>query len=233
MVAVGQATLVHRDNVVSRVRFRARLYGRNETVRAVRAVLAVLAATAPAGAFRTLTARLPAELVPPAAWPGSAASSRQFVSGVAACLYLDEPSAAFLTRVVFEELNAYCPTTGPAGFAALVPADLRPLLTARADPDVRQREMLSSSGLAAPALRLTPDRVAPDRDVPDPVAPDRTAPDGVAAEVRAAAAAGVEDTERALRSQQPETRAPRRAKGAGAKGASRPAATRDRARGTQ
>lgn len=145
---------MHRDNVVSRVRVRARLHGRNETHRAVRAVLAVLASVAPPEAFRALTAALPAELLPSSPWTGAAATSRQFVAGVAGCLYLDEPSAAFLCRVVFEELNAALPASGPTRIAAGLPADLRPLLTARPPADDHHRRMLSVRGLAAPSLRM-------------------------------------------------------------------------------
>jgi uncharacterized protein (DUF2267 family) len=151
---VGQLITVHRDNVVTRVRVRAHLHGRNETLRAVRAVLAALAAVAPADAFRALTSRLPAELIPAAAGSVAASNSREFIAGVAAALYTDDPSAAFLTRVVFEELNRGFPATGPARMSAALPRDLRPLLTARAEPDTRHRQTLSAWGVAAPPLRV-------------------------------------------------------------------------------
>jgi uncharacterized protein (DUF2267 family) len=177
---------VHRDNVVSRVQFRARLHGRNETVRAVRAVLAVLAATAPAEPYRALTASLPAELVPPTAAATPAPSRRRFVTAVAEALYLDEPSAAFLARVVFEELNRSHPATGPARMSTTVPADLRPLLTARAEPDIRHRQLLSAWGTSAPPLHTRPTTVPRPALVSAPPPAKRIPPPGPTATKSAA-----------------------------------------------
>jgi uncharacterized protein (DUF2267 family) len=122
------------QDLMARIQERGRLHGTNQTRRAVQGVLGVLQDMLPAPAFRRLTAHVPAELhpAPPSAAvrPIEMLGCRAFVGRVAARLFLDEPDAAFLARVVFENLNAAASGTTPAAIAHLVAADLRPLLRA-------------------------------------------------------------------------------------------------------
>jgi hypothetical protein len=57
--------------------------------------------------------------------------------------------------VTLEQLNAYCRGTTPAGLAASLPADLRPLMSARAeDPAHRHRHLVRRLGSAVTNLSL-------------------------------------------------------------------------------
>jgi uncharacterized protein (DUF2267 family) len=166
---------MHRDDLISQVRVRARLHGRSEARRVLRAVLLAFRTEIPDETFRRIAAQLPAELhlgddpAPAAGLP--------LVRAVAARLYVNEPNAAFLTRVVFEQLNAYCHGVTPASVAASLPAGLRPLVSARADdPAQRFRRLFPAIGPSATVLNLS--RVTP----AEPAAAEPAAAEPAAAE---------------------------------------------------
>jgi uncharacterized protein (DUF2267 family) len=147
---------MHRDDLVTEVRIRARLYGRNHAGRVIRAVMHALRNVLPDPAYQGLAAQVPAEV-------GLAATDRrhhtgsaqQLIRDVADELHVSEPDAAFYTRVTLEQLNAYCRGTTPAGLAASLPAGLRPLMSARAeDPAVRHRQLVRMLGSAVTNLSL-------------------------------------------------------------------------------
>ncbi|WP_433732029.1 DUF2267 domain-containing protein [Actinoplanes sp. CA-051413] len=82
-------------------------------------------------------------------------SAQQLIRDVADELHVSEPDAAFYTRVTLEQLNAYCRGTTPAGLAASLPADLRPLMSARAeDPALRHRYLVRRLSSAVTNLSL-------------------------------------------------------------------------------
>jgi uncharacterized protein (DUF2267 family) len=122
------------QDVLARIQERGRLYGINQTRRAVHGVLGVLADLLPTPAFRRLTAHLPADVRPPVpsgeGRPIEVLTCRAFITRLATRLHLEEPDAAFLARVVFEQLNTAAEGASPATVAHLVAADLRPLLSA-------------------------------------------------------------------------------------------------------
>ena len=126
------------QDVLARIQERGRLYGINHTRRTVQGVLGVLSDLLPTPAFRRLTAQLPADVRPPV--PSAQTRTievltcRAFITRLASRLHLEEPDAAFLARVVFEQLNAAALGATPATVAHLVTADLRPLLRAGVAP---------------------------------------------------------------------------------------------------
>ncbi|WP_244876499.1 DUF2267 domain-containing protein [Winogradskya consettensis] len=123
-------------DVLARIQERARLHGPNETRRAVGAILASLADILPRHVFHQLTATFPDDLHPTGPLPPVAVAPGRnaFVSRLAAHLLIDEPDAAFLARVIFEQWNAAARTLSPATIAYLAPAGLRPLLRAQISP---------------------------------------------------------------------------------------------------
>jgi uncharacterized protein (DUF2267 family) len=150
---------MHRDDLLSQVRISARLYGRNQARRVVQAVLRALREHVPEAAFRNLTAELPAGVEVPAAGRSEpvtgATAARRLIRDVAQQLHIDEPNAAFYARITFAQLNAFCRGTTPAQLAARLPADLRPLLSARAeDPAQQHRQLFEAWGSAVTALSL-------------------------------------------------------------------------------
>jgi uncharacterized protein (DUF2267 family) len=129
---------VNDEDLLARVQHRGRLHGRNESRRAICAVVEALGEFLSPRAFHLLTDQLPdpvRHLV-----RGSASSvmarpsARTFLAGIAARLLMEGPDAAFITRIILEELNATGRVITPARFAHLVEADLRPLLCARRAP---------------------------------------------------------------------------------------------------
>lgn len=122
------------QDVLARIQERGRLYGTNHTRRTVRGVLGVLSDLLPTPAFRRLAAHLPGDVRPVVpSGEGRAIevlTCRAFITRLASRLLVDEPEAAFLARVVFEQLNAAAVGATPATVAHLVAADLRPLLRA-------------------------------------------------------------------------------------------------------
>ncbi len=113
------------------VQQRARLHGPNETRRAVRAVVGALADVLPPTVYQRLAVQLPAAIRAGLPAPGTpVASCRDFLTRIGTGLFVDGPNAAFLARVVLEQLNAAGHPHVPASAAAYAPADLRPLLTA-------------------------------------------------------------------------------------------------------
>ena len=121
------------QDVLARIQERGRLYGVNHTRRTVQGVLDVLSDLLPSPALRRLTAHLPADVRPPLPPRETRTievlTCRAFIARLAARLFVDEPDAAFLARVVFEQLNTTAGTT-PAAVAHLVAADPRLLLRA-------------------------------------------------------------------------------------------------------
>ncbi|MEU8610760.1 DUF2267 domain-containing protein [Actinoplanes sp. NPDC048791] len=147
---------MHRDDLVTEVRIRARLYGRNHARRVVRAVMHALRNVLPDPAYRGLAGQLPAEVrLGSTERRHETGSAQQLIREVADELHISEPDAAFYTRVTLEQLNAYCRGTTPAGLAASLPADLRPLLSARSeDPAHRHRHLVRRLGSAVTNLSL-------------------------------------------------------------------------------
>jgi len=95
------------------------------------------------------------------------ASAQRLIRDVADELHVSEPDAAFYTRVTLEQLNAYCRGTTPAGLAASLPADLRPLMSARTeDPAHRHRHLVRRLGSAVANLSLGAP-VRPDEETAD------------------------------------------------------------------
>jgi uncharacterized protein (DUF2267 family) len=142
---------VDEDDLLARVQSRARLYGRNQSRRAVGAVVAALDGSLPAGAVRQIAAQLPAGIRRAMASPNGTSPHEKpdagrggFLARIAGRLLIDGPDAAFLARVVFEQLNAAMPRKRPAAFAHLACPDLRALLCARVESDP------SAIGSAAP-----------------------------------------------------------------------------------
>jgi uncharacterized protein (DUF2267 family) len=156
---------MHRDDLLSQVRIRARLRGPNHARRVVQAVLRALESFVPEPELRALTGQLPAGLgaTPPPAGPGVTPAAAETGGAVSArCLLIrdiarrlneSEPNAVFYARITFEQLNAFCRGTTPARLARAVPADLRPLLSARAQ-EPAHRDLVRTMGSATPALSL-------------------------------------------------------------------------------
>jgi uncharacterized protein (DUF2267 family) len=125
------------------VQDRGRLHGPNETRRAVRAVVGTLGDVLPPPIFPRLVVHLPGPIrigLPSSGIPVH--GSQDFITRIGDRLMVDGPNAAFLARIVLEQLNAARHGHTPARFAHLAPSDLRPLL--RATPPA-----------LAPAVRLT------------------------------------------------------------------------------
>ncbi len=148
------------DDLLARIQQDGRLYGRNESRRAIGAVLTSLSELLPAPAYRRLRSALPADLRRHLPRPGAGrispvAGVRTFVDRVAGRLHVDGPDAAFLARVVLTRLNTLGGAGAPAALAALVPADLRPLLRAGApDAPVTRRVAAANQCRSVPvALR--------------------------------------------------------------------------------
>jgi uncharacterized protein (DUF2267 family) len=124
------------DDLLARVQRRGRLYGRNESRRAVCAVVESLGEFLSARAYRLITEQLPDEVRRRLTRPadrdaGTVATCRAFLGRLSARLHADGPDVPFLARVVFAELNVARRVITPAAFAHLVAADLRSLLCAR------------------------------------------------------------------------------------------------------
>ncbi|WP_143162686.1 DUF2267 domain-containing protein [Couchioplanes caeruleus] len=177
---------MHRDDLVSHVRARARLHGRNEARRVIRAVLQACRQFVPDRTFQQVNAQLPADVAAPGREHGDEQPSvdgdacRTLIRSVARRLHVDEPNAAFLSRVVFEQLNNYCRGVTPASIAPSLPAEVRPLLAARSDdPARRYRLLLPTLGSAGAVLggRAAPQGAALTAAVPPPrpSRPDRPA----------------------------------------------------------
>jgi uncharacterized protein (DUF2267 family) len=171
---------VDEDDLLARVQGRARLYGRNESRRAVCAVVAALDGFLPARAVHQITAQLPVGVrraLPP---PSSAdphhkpnAGCRGFLARIAERLFVDGPNAAFLARAVFEQLNATTGRNRPATFAQLACPDLRPLLCARVESDspaadpAPKRAVIRRTVAGFPPVRVAgPARLDPRRSRP-------------------------------------------------------------------
>jgi uncharacterized protein (DUF2267 family) len=149
---------MHRDDPLTQVRIRARLHGRRHAIRVVRAVLRPLRGVIPEAAHQGLIRQLPADLalgISDRGSSGETGSCRELIRTIAQELHVHEPDAAFYARVTFEQLNAFCRGVTPAGLAASVPTDLRPLLSARADNAAdRHRHLIPRLGAAVTTLDL-------------------------------------------------------------------------------
>jgi uncharacterized protein (DUF2267 family) len=149
------------EDLLARVQQRGRLHGRNEALRAVGAVVEALGEFLSPRSFHLLTEQLPAAVRHRPAVAAAPPTTRAFLAGIAARLFMDGPDAAFTARIVLEELNATGRVITPARFAHLVAADLRPLLCARRAP------VTATETNPAPrrVIRVTP---APARPAPVP-----------------------------------------------------------------
>lgn len=159
---------MHRDDLLTQVRICARLHGRNQARRVVRAVMQALEKRLSPTAFAELAAQLPADIgVTMSGRHIEQCTAQQLIREVAEELHVPEPDAAFYLRVTFEQLNAFCRGVTPAQLAALLPGDLRGLLSARsADPAQRPRQFVLLLAPAVATLTLK----APDREpTPQPV----------------------------------------------------------------
>jgi uncharacterized protein (DUF2267 family) len=147
--------MMHRDDPLSQVRIHARLHGRGQARRVVRAVLHALQQIVPEEPFHGLVGQLPADLALESRGHRPTGSRHQFIREIADELHVHRTDAAFYARVTFEQLNAYCRGVTPAGLAASLPADLRPLLSARADnPADRHQRLVRALGSAVTTLSL-------------------------------------------------------------------------------
>jgi uncharacterized protein (DUF2267 family) len=161
---------MHRDDLLSQVRIRARLRGPNHARRVVQAVLLALRDFVPEPELHALTGQLPADVSalpagtgPSGSGPGTVSARRVLIRDIARRLNENEPNAAFYARVTFEQLNAFCVGTTPARLAHAVPADLRPLLSARThEPAHRDlaRTMGPTFTLRSPARQVIARTVA-------------------------------------------------------------------------
>jgi uncharacterized protein (DUF2267 family) len=163
---------MHRDELVTQVRARARLHGRKEAGRVIRAVLLAFRPLVPDVTFQRFARQLPDEVRAPLAEQGPWAerepsvengTARAFVRQVARRLHIDEPNAAFLSRVVFEQLNDYCREVTPASVAASLPAELRPLISARAETGPPSRRHLAALSSNAELLQRRTRKATDDR----------------------------------------------------------------------
>lgn len=137
---------MHRDDLLTGIRIKARLHGRREALRVLHTVLDALAATAPPGPMRELRAQVP----PPAGTAGRSGLPGDLIGSVARALGVEKPEAAFLTRQVFGQLNVWCHGVTPADLAADLPAALTGLVTARpesADPVYARHLSAFSAGM--------------------------------------------------------------------------------------
>jgi uncharacterized protein (DUF2267 family) len=166
------------------VQRRGRLYGRNETRRAITAVLGAVGDVLPPSVFHRLAVHLPAEIRRHLPDPGTPVTGcRDFLGRIADRLLVDGPDAAFLARVVLENLNARPHGLTPGAVAHLAPADLRPLLSATL-PDAPRT--------AAPALAVRPARNrTPLTTIPATVPFPAVAPVGATTPARAVTTARV------------------------------------------
>jgi hypothetical protein len=152
-----------RESLLVRIEQRARLHGPNETRRAVGATLEALGAVLPQPIVHRLLMRIPADVrhqLPAGSGLASAPrdeveNCRDFIGLIGRRLHIDEPDAAFLARVIFEQLNRPSRGLTPAGVAHLAPGDLRPLLTARLPEAVSQRPTHTMPAYAVTARRRT------------------------------------------------------------------------------
>jgi uncharacterized protein (DUF2267 family) len=155
---------MHRDDLVSQVRARARLHGRNEARQVIQAVLQAFRRLVPDTTFQQIVGQLPRELnalcVGRDRGQGPASDTddacRSLVRAIAQQLHVDEPNAAFYSRIVFEQLNTSCRGITPASLAQSLPAEVRPLIAACAeDPAWRYRDRFPvlGSSAALPSLR--------------------------------------------------------------------------------
>ncbi|WP_305785449.1 DUF2267 domain-containing protein [Symbioplanes lichenis] len=145
------------DLLLAGVEQRARLHGRRESLRVVSGVTGALADVLPLRASELLAPHLPAELrvrLDTRARTETPATCRAFLGRVASILYVDQPTNAFLARVVLEHLNASLRVISPAAFAHLVAPDLRPLLLAGRPPVARTapRPATLTTQLRVPAI---------------------------------------------------------------------------------
>ena len=118
---------MHRDDLLSQIRIRARLYGRNHARRVVQAVMHALQRLLPEQAYHDLAAQLPADVGVTSSGNRHLSHShshiietraaRQLIRDVADELHVTGPDAAFYTRVTLEQLNAYCHGVTPAQLA--------------------------------------------------------------------------------------------------------------------
>lgn len=145
------------EELLVAVEHRARLHGRRESLRVVSGVTGALADVLPARASELLAPHLPDELrtrLAARARTETPATCRAFLGRVASILYVDQPTDAFLARVVLEHLNASLRVISPAAFAHLVAPDLRPLLRAGRPPVTRTapRVTIRTTQLRVPAI---------------------------------------------------------------------------------
>jgi uncharacterized protein (DUF2267 family) len=156
--------IMHRDDLLTQIRIRARLYGRNHARRVVQAVMHALRKFLPETAYHGLAVQLPADVgvTSPDRRHAShsptveTSASHQFIRDIADELHVTGPDAAFYTRITFEQLNAFCRGITPAQLAESLPADLRPLLSARADAVAHRHRLMRLLGSAVTTLSLKP-----------------------------------------------------------------------------
>jgi uncharacterized protein (DUF2267 family) len=130
------------------------LHGPNETRRAVRAVVGTLGDVLPPPIFPRLVVHLPGAIrigLPSSGIP--VFSSRDFITRIGDRLLVDDPNAAFLARIVLEQLNAVRHGHTPSHFAHLAPSDLRPLLRAMPPTHVAAVRLTRRRALMAADLR--------------------------------------------------------------------------------
>jgi uncharacterized protein (DUF2267 family) len=155
--------VVRHADLLSEVQRRARLHGPNETRRAVCATLEALGDLVPGHLFAGLVEGLPAEIrsglktngVTGETRPLTAIGRRTFVDRIARRLYIEQPDAAFLARVVFGELNATPSGITPSLLCeAIGPTDLDALLRSGA-PDSRAAQPLRVAVITKRPERIT------------------------------------------------------------------------------
>ncbi|WP_203843114.1 DUF2267 domain-containing protein [Winogradskya humida] len=153
-------------DVLVRIQKRARLHGPNETRRAISAILETLGDILPHHVLDQLAANFPDDLRPTSHMPPATAvppGRNTFISRLATRLLIDEPDAAFLARVIFEQWNAAARTHTPATIAHLAPADLRPLLRAQtspARPSTPQTPLAQASPAQASLVQASPAQIS-------------------------------------------------------------------------
>lgn len=149
---------MHRDDLLSQIRIRARLYGRNHARRVVQAVMHALQRLLPDQAYYDLARQLPADVGVTSSGNRHLSHShivetraaRQLIRDVADELHVTGPDAAFYTRITLEQLNAFCRGVTPAQLAPSLPADVRPLLSARTDDATNRRRQTRMIGSTPP-----------------------------------------------------------------------------------
>jgi len=174
---------MHRDDLLSQIRICARLHGRNEAGRVLQAVMHALRGLIPGPAYDDLTRQLPAGLDVIAADRGPAGDGtgsgagtwHRLVHDVAEELHVEEPDAAFYTRITLGRLNAFCRGITPAQLAEGAPDGLRPLLCARTDdPAHRAQHLLTMLGPAVTTLSLRPSPAPPGAVAPTEIGREST-----------------------------------------------------------